>query len=91
MAPSQLQIATSSLQRLLKEEASYYKEQQQQEERISKLEKESDTGDDNREFVLKQEVCSSRHSKCLTVFVPTRTGRHPLVEASSLDLLTCLF
>jgi tubulin-specific chaperone A len=62
MAPSQLQIATSSLQRLLKEEASYYKEQEQQEARISKLVGESSNGDTddhddgNREYVLKQEV-----------------------------------
>jgi len=61
MAPSQLQIATSSLQRLLKEEASYYKEQEQQEARISKLVGESSNGDTddhddgNREYVLKQE------------------------------------
>lgn len=63
MAPSQLQIATSSLQRLLKEEASYYKEQEQQEARIAKLEKE--TGDENHEFQIKQEVrlvYSSGHS-----------------------------
>lgn len=63
MAPSQLQIATSSLQRLLKEEASYHKEQAQQEARIAKLEKEGTDGaagdeDGNREYVLKQEVCS---------------------------------
>ena len=59
MAPSQINIATSSLQRLLKEEASYYKEQQQQEARIQKLEKEgpaSADSDGNQEFVLKQEV-----------------------------------
>lgn len=59
MAPSQINIATSSLQRLLKEEASYYKEQQQQEARIQKLEKEGPAAadsDGNQEFVLKQEV-----------------------------------
>jgi len=39
MAPSQLQVAISSLKRLLKEEASYYKEQEHQETRIAKLEK----------------------------------------------------
>lgn len=61
MAPSQIQIATSSLQRLLKEEASYFKEQEQQEARIQKLENQDPAtapdSDGNREFVLKQEVC----------------------------------
>ena len=57
MAPSQLQIALSSLRRLLKEEVSYYKEQEQQEARISKLEKEEGDGEDgNKEYQLKQEV-----------------------------------
>ncbi|KIX01323.1 uncharacterized protein Z518_09048 [Rhinocladiella mackenziei CBS 650.93] len=57
MAPSQLQIATSSLQRLIKEEASYYKEQAQQEARIATLEKKSPAADeaDNHEYQLKQE------------------------------------
>ncbi|KAG9796204.1 hypothetical protein KCU88_g184, partial [Aureobasidium melanogenum] len=67
--PSQLQIAISSLQRLLKEEASYYKEQSQQEARIAKLEKEG-TGDDddgNREFQLKQEVRTT--SSIISYFV----------------------
>ena len=62
MAPSQIQIATSSLQRLLKEEASYYKEQEQQEARIQKLEKQdpatSADSDGNQAFLLKQEVCA---------------------------------
>jgi tubulin-specific chaperone A len=58
MAPSQLQITISSLQRMLKEEASYYKEQEQQAVRIAKLEKETGEEDEpgNREFQLKQEV-----------------------------------
>jgi tubulin-specific chaperone A len=56
MAPSQIQIATSSLQRLIKEEASYYKEHEQQEARIAKLEKDTSNEDGNREFILKQEV-----------------------------------
>jgi len=57
MAPSQLQIAISSLRRLLKEEASYYKEQEHQAVRIAKLEKETGEEDEpgNREFQLKQE------------------------------------
>ena len=59
-APSQLAIATSSLQRLTKEEASYHKELQMQQRRIDQLEKEQteETDEDrgNHEFQLKQEV-----------------------------------
>lgn len=61
MAPSHIQIATSALQRLLKEEVSYFKEQEQQEARIAKLEKEgpgASESDGNAEFLLKQEVSS---------------------------------
>ncbi|EXJ77899.1 tubulin binding cofactor A [Capronia epimyces CBS 606.96] len=73
MAPSQIQIATSSLQRLLKEEASYYKEQVQQEVRIAKLEKEgagggADDEDGNREFQLKQEKRALEETKAI---IPT--------------------
>lgn len=50
--PSQLAIATSSVNRLVKEEASYHKEVEQQEARIAKLEQAN--GDD---YELKQEVC----------------------------------
>lgn len=56
MAPSQLQIATSVLQRLVKEEASYHKELESQQKRIADLEKSTDDEDGNREFKLKQEV-----------------------------------
>ena len=60
--PSQLAIATSSLQRLTKEEASYHKELQMQQRRIDQLEKEQteETDEDrgNHEFQLKQEVSS---------------------------------
>ncbi|KIW41892.1 hypothetical protein, variant [Exophiala oligosperma] len=55
MAPSQIQVAISSLQRLLNEENSYYKEQEQQESRIAKLEKDKTDADGNREFTLRQE------------------------------------
>ena len=51
--PSQLSIATSSLVRLVKEESSYHKELQGQLARIEKL----DEGDENAEYILKQEVC----------------------------------
>lgn len=53
--PSPLAIATSSLQRLVKEEASYYKELEKQEERLKKIEASTEE-DENREYTLKQEV-----------------------------------
>ena len=53
--PSQLAIATSAVNRLVKEEASYHKELEQQQARIAKLEQ-GDNDDENAEFVLKQEV-----------------------------------
>lgn len=57
MAPrSQLEITTSSVTRLVKEEASYHKELQQQYERIKKLEADTAGDDENREYTLKQEV-----------------------------------
>lgn len=56
MPPSQIQIATSALQRLLKEEASYHKELESQKKRIAELEKQTDDQDENRDFKLKQEV-----------------------------------
>ena len=60
MAPrSQLQITTSSVIRLVKEEASYHKELEQQTERVKRLEAETAGDDENREYMLKQEVCAS--------------------------------
>lgn len=53
--PSQLAIAISAVNRLVKEEASYYKELEQQQARIARLEQ--DGGDENAEYTLKQEVC----------------------------------
>lgn len=52
--PSQLAIATSAVNRLVKEEASYHKELEQQQARIAKLEQGG--GDENAEWTLKQEV-----------------------------------
>ena len=52
--PSKLSVATSSLLRLVKEEASYHKEALQQEERIKKLE--SNGTDENTDFMIKQEA-----------------------------------
>jgi uncharacterized protein YqhQ len=68
MAPSQLQVAISSLKRLLKEEASYYKEQEQQKTRIANLEKDKTDEDGNRDFTLKQEVRQSFATLFLYMF-----------------------
>ena len=53
--PSQHSIATSSVKRLVKEEASYYKEMQQQEARLEKALAAKDE-DENAEYQLKQEA-----------------------------------
>ena len=53
--PSQLAIATSVVQRLVKEEASYHKELKAQETRLDKLLASKDD-DENAEYQLKQEV-----------------------------------
>ena len=52
---SQLQIATSSLNRLVKEEKSYHDEFEQQEANIAKLEQ-GGSNDENAEYTLRQEV-----------------------------------
>lgn len=59
--PNQLSIATSSLNRLVKEEASYHHEHEQQRARIAKLEAadgeaEAEGEEGNREFEVKQQV-----------------------------------
>lgn len=58
--PSQLSIATSSVQRLVKEEASYHKELEKQLARLHNLKTNPD-GDENAEFQLKQEVLEPSH------------------------------
>ncbi|KAJ9615195.1 tubulin folding cofactor A [Cladophialophora chaetospira] len=65
MAPSQIQIAISSLQRLLKEEQSYFKEQAQQEGRINKLENQANGSDENHEYQLKQERKALEETKAV--------------------------
>lgn len=58
--PSALNIATQSVNRLVKEESYYHKEQTSQEARIKKLQDEiaanSPDLDSNAPYVLKQEV-----------------------------------
>ena len=69
-APSQLSIATSSLNRLVKEEASYHREHQSQQTRITKLEQQvkDGTGDENAEFSLRQEVSLENLQRVETSF-----------------------
>jgi tubulin-specific chaperone A len=55
-APSQLAIATSVLNRLIKEEKSYHKELEQQNVKIAKLEAGEDADNENAEFILRQQV-----------------------------------
>jgi len=55
-APSQLAIATSVLNRLVKEEKSYHKELEQQNVKIAKLEAGEDADNENAEFILRQQV-----------------------------------
>lgn len=59
-SPSQLSIATSSVQRLVKEEASYHRELSQQQSRLDLL-LASKGEDENAEFQLKQEVSKYYH------------------------------
>jgi tubulin-specific chaperone A len=54
-APSKIAIATSVLNRLIKEETSYHKEAESQQKRITKLETDP-SDDENAEFTLRQEV-----------------------------------
>ena len=57
MAPrSQLEIFTSSVLRLVNEEASYHRELKEQTEHVKQLESAQGGEDENREYMLKQEV-----------------------------------
>lgn len=53
---SQLEIFTSSVLRLVNEEASYHRELKEQTEHVQRLEKDTGNEDENREYMLKQEV-----------------------------------
>ncbi|KAF9733215.1 tubulin-specific chaperone Rbl2 [Paraphaeosphaeria minitans] len=64
--PSKLAVATSSLARLVKEEASYHKEMDQQQARIMKLEAGSE--DQNAEYILRQEKQGLEETKTV---IPT--------------------
>jgi tubulin-specific chaperone A len=69
-APSQLAIATQSVQRLIKEEAYYHKELAGEKARVEKIEGDVKAGNsehgDNADFVLKQEV--RLRGRPLTIF-----------------------
>ncbi len=60
MPPSQLAIATSVLNRLVKEEKSYHDEYKHQEASIAKLEQ-GNSSDENADFQLRQEVNTTRY------------------------------
>ncbi|PWY70435.1 tubulin-specific chaperone Rbl2 [Aspergillus heteromorphus CBS 117.55] len=64
MAPrSPLEIATASVQRLVKEEASYHRELQDQTARVKKLESQEGGDDENREYTLRQERLAVEETK----------------------------
>ncbi|KUI65825.1 Tubulin-specific chaperone A [Cytospora mali] len=73
--PGPLAIATSSVQRLVKEETYYHKELASQQTRVEKLEKDIKEGskdlDNNAEYVLKQEKQAMEETK--NVFGPLRS------------------
>lgn len=64
---SPLAIATSSVQRLVKEEASYHRELEQQTKRLQKLESEGQGADEegNHAFLLKQERQAVEETKAV--------------------------
>lgn len=66
-APTPLAIVTSSVQRLLKEEATYRTELESQERRLRNLQAETEDEDGNRGFLIGQEV--SVISICVSVCV----------------------
>jgi len=71
--PSQIAIATSSVTRLVKEEASYHKELVNQESRLKKL-IENEDGDENKEYQIKQEVCFSLHFLAFILYFTKQHG-----------------
>jgi hypothetical protein len=78
--PSPLAIATSSVNRLIKEEASYHKELKSQEARLAKLEASTEE-DENAEYQLKQEVFLPLHLPLTSIlYFPVGMG------ASSADI-----
>jgi len=72
--PTPLAIATSSVQRLIKEEASYHKELSAQEARLAQLQTAQATAngnaDENADFQLRQEKAAIEETKA--IFPPLR-------------------
>lgn len=85
--PSALAVATSSVQRLVKEETYYHKELASQQTRVEKLEKDIKDGskdlDENAEYVLKQEVLCHGHS-CSNTALSHHANNH-LVQKQAMD------
>ncbi|KAF4964158.1 hypothetical protein FSARC_7908 [Fusarium sarcochroum] len=78
--PSQLAIATSSVNRLLKEEASYHKELEQEEAKVQALKDKIAAGsdDENATYMLKQQQTALEQTKA--VFEPIRQNIAAAVE-----------
>ncbi|KAK3717992.1 tubulin folding cofactor A [Vermiconidia calcicola] len=68
--PSQLAIATSVVNRLVKEERSYHKEMEHQQSSIAKLEQGG--GDENAEFTLRQERKALEQTKAMFPEIRTK-------------------
>lgn len=70
MAPrSQLEIQTSAVNRLVKEEASYYKELAEKIDNVKTPEELAAEHGDNLEFMQEQEVCESHRKWTLNIQV----------------------
>jgi hypothetical protein len=80
-APSQLAIATSVLNRLIKEEKSYHKELEQQNVKIAKLEAGEDADNENAEFIIRQQV-SDVTDRCNLSTYCVGLYRHVLTDMS---------
>ncbi|RMZ81447.1 hypothetical protein DV738_g2175, partial [Chaetothyriales sp. CBS 135597] len=81
MAPSQVTIATSALQRLVKEEASYHKELDQQKARIAKLEHGETDDRENLQYQIKQEIVNAL-DKLETVLDQGETNEEERLKAT---------
>ena len=74
-APSPLVIATSVLNRYVKEEKSYHQELEQQSARIAKLEAGEDADNENADFILRQQVSVYSCSRRAKIMVINNTCR----------------
>lgn len=94
--PSQLAIATGAVTRLLKEEASYHKELADQEAEVKKLEESirngGGDGDDNAEFMLKQNVRSLPFFAFISCFNSRARARARIyIHRKERLMMPCLF